>query len=298
MTVPAGYAMLCDAMEADASLRDGFFRNLRYVGFGGAVLPDPVAQRLRALSRAARGREIPIYSFYGATEFLFGTLQYWNSPRMDVIGLPLPAVELKLAPVDGKFELRVRTPTLMPRSGYLGASIPDEQLFDEDGFYRTGDAVRWCDDADPEQGIVFDGRVVDEFKLATGTFVCVTPLCTELLSACDPLVQHIVVCGLNEAWVGLLVWLDARATATLTGEQAAAALRERLQEHNRRNPGALRRIRRALVMSTPLSYDRNELTDKGTVSQIVTRTRRADDVRRLYDTPHDGPAGADLIDLG
>lgn len=307
ITVPAGYAMLCDAMENDAELRQSFFKNLRYIGFGGALMPDHVAARLRRMAHATRGEEVPIFSFYGATEFLFGALQYWNSPNMHVIGLPLPQVEMKLAPVDGKHELRVRSPALMPYSGYIGESIPHGKIFDADGFYRTGDAVRWCDPARPEEGLVFDGRIAEEFKLISGTFVCVAPLRSDLLSACGSLVQEIVICGLNEEWIGALIWLNEPVARQLAGDTAAGwtraqlartpavtdALKRHLARHNAGNPGSSRQVRRALVMSEPLSYDANEVTDKGTASQMIVRTRRAADVRRLYQ----GAAAPDLIDL-
>jgi len=133
LTVPIGFAMLCDAMEADSALRDKFFANLSYIGFGGAVLSDQLTQRISALSVAACGRETPIYSYYGATEFLFGAMRWWwPYDRMDVIGLPLPRGDLKLFPVGDKLELRIKSPTLMPRSGYLGDPEASAALFDEE----------------------------------------------------------------------------------------------------------------------------------------------------------------------
>lgn len=296
ITVPAGYAMLCDALEADADLCERFFRRLRYIGFGGAMLPVSVADRLRRLSLAARGQLAPILAFYGATEFLFGALQWWNSPRTDVIGLPPPGLGWKLAPVGNKLELRVQGATLMPRSGYLGNSDSTAVVFDEDGYYRTGDAVRWADPADPVQGLIFDGRIAEEFKLASGTWVSVAPLRAELLAACDPLVREAVICGLNREWPAVLLWLNESAARMRIGVAGAAltsyelvaapavreAIVERLRHHNAAAGGSSRRVQRALLVSEPLSYDANELTDKGTANQNAVRERRAADVERLF----------------
>lgn len=297
LTVPIGYAMLCDAMEADPALRDRFFANLSYMGFGGAVLSDQLTQRLNALSIAARGRTTPIYAFYGATEFLFGALRWWwPSDRMDVIGLPLPAGDLKLAPVGEKLELRIKGPTLMPRSGYLGDPAASAVLFDEEGYFRSGDAVRFLDPQDPKQGLVFDGRLAEEFKLATGTWVSVGPLRADFVSACDPLVREAVICGLNQNELGVLLWLNEAGARALLGADAAAlspqelaasprlreALRTRIEAFNAANPGSARRIARVAIEAAPLSYDTGEVTDKGNANQARVRALRAPAVEELY----------------
>lgn len=301
LTVPIGFAMLCDAMEQDTALRDRFFANLVYIGFGGAVLSDQIMQRLNALSIAARGRTTPIYAFYGATEFLFGALRWWPSDRMDVIGLPLPAGDLKLAPVGEKLELRVRGPTVMPRSGYLGDAGASEALFDEEGYFRSGDAVRFLDASDPKQGLVFDGRLAEEFKLATGTWVSVGPLRADLVSACDPLVREAVVCGLNQNEIGVLLWLNEGGVRAQLGAEAeglsvqelahapgaVSLLRERIEAFNKANPGSARRIARALAEVEPLSYDAGEVTDKGNANQRRVRSLREQSVMRLYADPPD-----------
>lgn len=309
ITVPVGFAMLCDVMEADPELRDKFFENLRYLGFGGAVMSDHVHARLQALAQRARGEFVPIYSFYGATEYLFGSMQYWGSERTDVIGLPVPGTQLKLTPLDGKFELCVRGPTLMSKSGYVGASTPADQLFDEEGFFRTGDAVKWFDAQRPEMGLVFDGRIAEDFKLSSGTWVSVAALRTDIVSACDPLVREAVICGLNREWLSLLLWLNETAVRkylgaegdTLSGTQLAAhprvrrALKEAIEKHNTANPGSARRIKRALIITEPLSYDAGEVTDKGNANQHVVRTRRAVEVTRLCE-PFAVPP-LDLLDM-
>lgn len=276
ITVPLGCEMLCEAMEADEALRDGFFHNLRFIGFGGATLAESVARRLRRLSQAATGAEVPIFCFYGATEFLLGTIKYWPQGNTDVIGLPLPGTELKLVPVDDRFELRVRGPTLMPRSGYIGASQASDTLFDAEGFLTTGDAVRFADAADPARGLVFAGRLVEDFKLASGTFVSATCLRQDLLDACAPLVSDVVLCGINQDYVGALLW--ARGGAG----QGDPAIRAAIAAFNARQTGSARRIGAALVLGEPLSFDHGELTDKGSVAARVVRQRRADDVDRLF----------------
>lgn len=298
ITVPLGYSMLCAAMESDHALRDSFFRNLRYIGFGGAVLPEPVRDRLNVLSRASRNEEIPIFSFYGATEYLFGTLKYWSGGRTDIIGLPLPQGKLKLRPTEGRYELLFKGETLMPRSGYLGDPQASSELFDEEGFFRTGDAVAFADDARPEEGLVFAGRIADDFKLSSGTFVSVNTLRLDLLGACDPLLKEAVVCGLNQDYVGVLLWLnEPAARAAIDGADIDVAglvahprflqlLSEKIRTFNRANPGLSRRINRAIVLADPLTFDSNELTDKGNASPRIVQQRRAADVTRLFaETP-------------
>ncbi len=278
--------MLCDAMERDADLRDRFFANLRYIGFGGAVLPNAVRDRLLALSRAARGADIPIYSFYGATEYLFGTLKYWEGGDTDIIGLPLPLTELKLVPAGDRYEMLVRGPTLMPRSGYIGAAEASAALFDEDGYFRTGDAVRFADPADPARGLVFAGRVSDDFKLTSGTFVKVTELRDAILHGTDGIVSEVVLCGLNQDQVGALIWLAPEADP--------AALTAALTRFNTAQTGSASRIGRALMLATPPSFDAGEVTVKGNVAYRVVREHRATEVERLFAEPPD-PAVIVLI---
>lgn len=279
ITVPLGYAMLCDAMEADASLRAAFFRNLRYMGFGGASMPAALQARLEALGRRARGEPLPLFSFYGATEYLFGALRHWPAARADIIGLPLPGAELKLVPQQAKYELRISTPTLMPRSGYLGAPETSADLFDEDGYFRTGDLVEFANAADPAEGLLFAGRLADDFKLSSGTFVLVNALRLELLAACAPWLREAVICGVNEDAVGALLWADPAAgdPASLRATAEAA-----IRAFNARQTGSARRIGAAMLMAEPLSFDAHELTDKGNASARIVRERRADDVGRLF----------------
>lgn len=291
ITVPLGYAMLCGAMEADPTLRAAFFRNMRYLGFGGASLPSSLQDRLDALSRQETGRALPIFSFYGATEYLFGALRHWPSVRPDIIGLPLPAVELKLSPHLDAYALSLKTPTMMPRSGYLGATDASDALFDAENYFQTGDLVRFADDARPEDGIVFGGRLADDFKLSSGTFVLVNALRGDLLADLAPGVREIVICGSDQTCIGALVWPTPDAAKDPEGLRHELA--KRLAAFNERQSGSSRRIARALVMLEPLSIDDHELTDKGTASPRAVTRRRAADVERLFALHPDG----EVIDL-
>jgi feruloyl-CoA synthase len=278
ITVPLGYTMLCHALEADAALNRHFFSRLKFLGFGGAVLAEGVRDRLIALSIAARGKAVPIFSFYGATEYLFGTLKYWTEGGTDVIGLPLPATDLKLVPFDGRYEMRVKGPTLMPQSGYIGAPEVSASLFDDEGYFHTGDAVRFADPDDPRAGLVFAGRLSEDFKLDSGTYVTVEALRLALLSACGEHVSEAVICGLNRPYPSALLWLKDPGEAANVRPKIEAAIREL----NRTQSGTARRIGAALILHEPPSFETGEVTVKGNVAQRVVRERRAGDVARLY----------------
>ncbi|MBU7588057.1 MAG: AMP-binding protein [Sphingopyxis terrae] len=278
ITVPLGYTMLCQALEADTDLSRHFFSRLKFLGFGGAVLAEDVRDRLTALSIAARGKAVPIFSFYGATEYLFGTLKYWTEGGTDVIGLPLPATDLKLVPFDGRYEMRVKGPTMMPQSGYIGAPEASALLFDEEGYFHTGDAVRFADPDEPRAGLVFAGRLSEDFKLDSGTYVTVEALRVALLAACGPHVAEAVICGLNRPYPSALLWLRAGENGTET----RAAIASAIATFNASQSGAARRIGAALILNEPPSFETGEVTVKGNVAQRVVRERRSADVDRLY----------------
>jgi feruloyl-CoA synthase len=278
ITVPLGYTMLCQALEADPDLTRHFFSRLKFLGFGGAVLAEEVRDRLIALSIAARGKAVPIFSFYGATEYLFGTLKYWTEGGTDIIGLPLPATDLKLVPFDGRYEMRVKGPTLMPQTGYIGAPEASASLFDDEGYFHTGDAVRFADPDDPRAGLVFAGRLSEDFKLDSGTYVTVEALRHALLAACGASVSEAVICGLNLPYPSALLWLREPGAAT----GARAAIETAIRAFNKTQSGKARRIGAALVLNDPPAFETGEVTVKGNVAQRVVRERRADEVARLY----------------
>ncbi|MCW0199431.1 AMP-binding protein [Sphingopyxis sp.] len=278
ITVPLGYTMLCQALEVDAELSRHFFSRLKFLGFGGAVLAEDVRDRLVALSITARGKAVPIFSFYGATEYLFGTLKYWTEGGTDVIGLPLPATDLKLVPFDGRYEMRVKGPTMMPRSGYVGAPEASASLFDDEGYFHTGDAVRFAAPDDPRAGLVFAGRLSEDFKLDSGTYVTVEALRLALLAACGEHVSDAVICGLNRPYPSALLWLRTPDKAP----KLRARIEQAITAFNAAQSGAARRIGAALILDEPASFETGEVTVKGNVAQRVVRERRTADVERLY----------------
>ena len=277
ISVPLGLSMLCDAFERDEQLSRKFFKNLRFIGFGGALLSESVKTRLEALSREARGVTVPIYSFYGATEYLFGTLKYWAGGSSDTIGLPLPAIDLKLLPLGDRYEMRVKGPTLMPQSGYIGTPDASGELFDEEGYFLTGDAVKFAEPGNPEAGLTFTGRLSEDFKLASGTYVQVEALRQGLLAACGDYVQDAVICGLNEDYPSALVWLREP-----DAEGAKPALADLIARFNASQGGSARQVGAIFIQSELPSFDAGEVTVKGSLSQRVVRERRAAEVSVIY----------------
>ena len=292
--VPAGYAALAAAMEKDDALARNFFKNLGLMAYGGARLPDDLYDRMQALAIRATGERIVFYTGWGSTETSptsMGT--YWDTERVGLIGLPFPGVELKMVPCGPKYELRLRGINVTP--GYYGRPDLTEAAFDEEGFYCIGDAGVFVDDNDPVQGLIFSGRVVEDFKLMTGTFVQVGSLRTDVIAAATPVVQDALVAGQDRPYIGLLAWPNLAACRLLIDQPEAsfadvvkhpavlACLRAGLQAHNAAVCGVTSmRIARAMFMVEPASIDGNELTDKGYINQRAGLDRRADLVARLY----------------
>jgi feruloyl-CoA synthase len=292
--VPAGYAALAAAMEKDDALCRGFFKNLGMMAYGGARLPDDLYDRMQALAVRATGERIVFYTGWGSTETApTSTGTYWDTERVGLIGLPFPGVELKMVPCGSKYELRLRGVNVTP--GYFGQPELTKAAFDDEGFYCIGDAGVFVDPGDPVQGIIFAGRVVEDFKLTTGTFVHVGSLRTDAIAAATPVVQDALVTGQDRPFVGLLAWPNLHACRQITGNPDAgyeevvrhpevlACLKRGLEAHNRSSEGASsRRIARAMLMIEPASIDGNELTDKGYINQRAGLERRAALVQRLY----------------
>jgi feruloyl-CoA synthase len=292
--VPAGYAALAAAMEKDDALCRSFFKNLGLMAYGGARLPDDLYERMQALAVRATGERIVFYTGWGSTETApTSTGTYWDTERVGLIGLPFPGVELKLIPTGPKYEIRVRGINVTP--GYYGQPELTKAAFDEEGFYCIGDAATFVDDNDPAQGLIFAGRVVEDFKLTTGTFVQVGPLRTDAIAAASPVVQDALVAGQDRPFIGLLAWPNLHACRQIVGDPDAsyedvvkhpdvlACLKRGLQTHNAACAGASSlRIARAMLMTEPASIDGNELTDKGYINQRAGLDRRAALVERLY----------------
>ena len=298
--VPVGYAALAAAMEKDDALCRSFFRDLGLMGYGGARLPDDLYDRMQTLAVRATGERIVFYTGWGSTETgPTSTGTYWDTERVGLIGLPFPGVELKMVPCASKYELRLRGINVTP--GYFGQPELTKAAFDEEGFYRIGDAGVFVDPEDPVQGIIFAGRVVEDFKLTTGTFVHVGALRTDAIAAATPVIQDALVAGQDRPFVGLLAWPNLHACRQIIGNPDAtcedvvkhpeivACVKRGLLAHNTSCAGASSlRIGRAMLMVEPASIDGNELTDKGYINQRAGLERRAALVERLYaDKPGD-----------
>jgi len=295
--VPAGYAALATAMEKDETLCRSFFRNLGLMAYGGARLPDDLYERMQRLAIRTTGERIVFYTGWGSTETApTSTGTYWDTERVGLIGLPFPGVELKLVPVGGKYEVRVRGVNVTP--GYFGRDDLTAAAFDEEQFYRIGDAAVFVDPQDPVQGLIFAGRVVEDFKLTTGTFVHVGALRTDAIAAATPVVQDALVAGQDRPYLGLLVWPNIEACRRMIGDAAAVpeaivshpavidCLKTALNAHNATTGHvSSMRIARAMLMAEPPSIDGNELTDKGYINQRAGLERRAALVERLYSDP-------------
>jgi feruloyl-CoA synthase len=301
--VPAGYAALAAAMEKDDALCRSFFKNLSLMAYGGARLPDDLYERMQDLAVRTTGQRIVFYTGWGSTETApTATGTYWDTERVGLIGLPFPGVELKMVPSDSRYELRLRGINVMP--GYFGREDLTRAAFDEEGFYCIGDAGVFVDPDDPVQGIIFAGRVVEDFKLTTGTFVHVGSLRTDAIAAATPVIHDALVTGQDRPFVGLLAWPNLHACRQMIGNADAsfdevvshpaviACLRRGLEIHNKSSSGASSlRIARAMLMVEPPSIDGNELTDKGYINQRAGLERRAALVERLYADP----PGKDII---
>ncbi|WP_084398457.1 AMP-binding protein [Henriciella aquimarina] len=292
-TAPIALSMLADAMEQDDELLKAFFKNMKSVGYGGATLSDDLYGRLQDLAIKATGKRIPIVTMYGATETQGITVVHWEVERVGLIGLPLPGMTLKLVPNGAKLEVRVKGPSVMP--GYHEMPEKNAEAFDEEGYYKLGDAARFVDEDEPNKGIVFDGRVGEDFKLSTGTWVSVGTLRPDLVAACSPLVFDAVLAGQDKNFATAMFW-PSQATfenyAKQAGGDMAKALAQftedlaaKVRAFNEGEKGSSRKIKRFLVMTEPPSIDAGEITDKGYVNQRAVSDRRQELVQALYAEP-------------
>ncbi|MBS0546873.1 MAG: AMP-binding protein [Proteobacteria bacterium] len=289
-SVPAAYPLLLDALEKDADLRARFFKNMRGLGYGGALLPQESFERLQGTATAQLGERLPFGCGWGMTETTStGLMVHWNVDRAGLLGLPQPGLRAKLVPAgqsDGgdRYELRVKGPNVTP--GYWRDPAATAAAFDEEGFFRTGDSARWVDPARPEAGLAFAGRVAEEFKLASGTWVRATTLRTRLLDALQPYVRDLVIAGPDRPWLGALVWLDP---AACTGDWRGA-LAGQLAGFNQSAGGSSNCILRLLPLDAPPSVADGEVTDKRSLNPRRVLERRAAEVARLYADPIDSAA--------
>lgn len=290
--VPAGYALLVPELERDPEFAARFFSRLRILFYAAASLPEDLWRRLRSLAKSVTGRDIPVTSSWGATETgpAVTSAHYHPSPS-GCIGVPLPGNTVKLTPNGRKLEIRVKGPNVTP--GYFGRPDLSAAAFDDEGFYRTDDAVRFVDEEDPDRGLRFDGRIAEDFKLASGTWVSVGTLRLALLSAAGGVLRDAVVAGHDRDRVCALAWLNpvkALALADVSAEEllAHSAVRAHLAgalQTLNRGAGSAARVERVLLLAEPPNLDAGEITDKGYVNQRVVLDRRAALVIHLYAEP-------------
>jgi len=278
--VPRGFDMALPLLEADEALARRALARLRMIFYAGAALPQATWDRMQALVRKVRGEEIWMTTSWGATETSPAvTSAHWRLERAGVIGGPLPGLDLKFIPNGSKLEMRVRGVSVFP--GYLNAPELTAGAFDEEGYYRIGDAGVLADEARPDSGVVFNGRVAEDFKLASGTWVSVGTLRVNVVSALAPFAQDVVVTGHDRNEVGVLVFPSPQAAAA--GAQAVVQhLREALVRLRAAGGASSQCPTRALVLTQPPSVDAGEITDKGYINQRAVLERRAADVQRLY----------------
>lgn len=294
LNVPRGYDALLPSLQQDKALRENFFSRLRTTFVAAAGLSQETWNGYLALSREVKGSEVPMINGLGATETAPSVTFATNTTRAGFIGLPAAGCAVKLVPVNDKLEIRVRGPIVTP--GYWRDAERTAAAFDDEGYYRLGDAVKFADGNDPRAGLLFDGRIAEDFKLSTGTWVSVGPLRAALLARLAPLCLDVVIAGLDRDGLGLLVIPDTRACAKAFPDlpadadsaalAASAALRaelqQRLEAFAKANPGSSTRIWRALVLPTPPSLGKGEVTDKGTINQRAVLDNRRELVERLY----------------
>jgi feruloyl-CoA synthase len=281
--VPRGWTLLLAELERDETLAATFFSRMRMMLNAGASIPESTRARLAALAqRYAGDRTIPVVSAWGLTETAPMATAVWGErpASHETIGTPVPGVEVKLAPFEDRFELRVRGPTVTP--GYWRDPAASAAAFDDEGFFRTGDAGALLDDADPSRGFVFGGRIAENFKLSTGTWVNAGLLRLDVIEAGDGAIEDVVFAGADRDAIAALVFLS-RAAAN--DPNAAEIVRGALVRHNARHPASSTRVARAIVAADPPNGARGEITDKGSLNQRRVLQNRANDVAYLYAEP-------------
>ena len=283
--VPKGFEALLPYLKADAKLRATFFSRLRVLWFAGAALPQHVYDAYREMGKAERGEAVPFFTGLGSTETAPMTLaRIRDAEDVANVGVPPPGAELKMVPFEGKLEMRVRGPHITP--GYWRQPELTAQAFDEEGWYRLGDAFVFADTSDASKGLLFRGRVAEDFKLATGTWVHVGPLRAALIAAFAPLARDVVIAGAGRDDIAALVFPDLEACKAL-GDAARVreAFAARLAAYDRGVTGSSNRVERILLLDELPSLDAGEMTDKGSINQRAVLARRAALVEALYAEP-------------
>ena len=291
--VPKGYAALVPYLQQDEELCRSFFKNLKLLWYAGAGMAQHIWDALDELSVRTTGERIMVLTGLGSTEtapFALGANQTMHGAGN--IGVPARGCELKLVPADGKWEARVRGPHITP--GYWRQPDLTQKAFDEEGFYKLGDALRFVDETDVNRGFLFDGRIAEDFKLNTGTWVLVGPMRAAFIDHCAPYVQDVVIAGIDQDYIGALIFPDLDACRALTGDSALSladaaahpAVRAHfaalLQSFAKKSTGSSTRIARAILLEQGPSIDKSEMTDKGSINQRAVLGNRAHLVEQLY----------------
>jgi feruloyl-CoA synthase len=284
--VPKGFELLLPHLARDNAFREHFFSRLQMAFFAAAGLPQYLWDEFDRLAVETLGARVPMLTGLGATETApFALCARKENKRSGVVGLPVPGVDLKLAPVNGKLEARVRGPNVTP--GFWASEALTRAAYDEEGYYRMGDALAFVDSSDPNRGFLFDGRLAEDFKLSTGTWVSAGPLRAKLILHGAPLIKDAVIAGRDRDEVTALIFPDPDEFARAEAAGESRRLFEKLlREFARLSTGSSNRIARAIVLTEPPSLDAGEATDKGSLNQANVLKRRAHLIERLYRTPY------------
>jgi feruloyl-CoA synthase len=294
--VPKGYEALLPFFRADAALRENFFSRLKVLWFAGAGLAQHVFDEWKDMAHRTC-EDILFLTGLGSTETApYALGRMWDTENSANVGLPPPGLEVKLVPIDGKYEARLRGPNITP--GYWREPKLTADAFDAEGFYKLGDALKFDDPARPAKGLLFDGRIAEDFKLATGTWVSVGPLRGAFIAHCAPYVKDVVIAGADRDFIGVLIFPDLDACRRLAPDLANASASDIVAHDSVRREfrflldslakvatGSSNRVVRAILLDTPPSLDVGEATDKGSINQRMVLRHRAALVQELYSTP-------------
>jgi feruloyl-CoA synthase len=293
--VPKGYEALLPFFREDAHLRENFFSRLKVLWFAGAGLAQHVFDEWKEMAYRTCGEDILFLTGLGSTEtapYAFGRM--WDTKNATNVGLPPPGLDVKLVPLaGGKYEARLKGPNITP--GYWREDKLTADAFDDEGFYRLGDALRFDDPARPEKGLLFEGRIAEDFKLATGTWVAVGALRVALIAHFAPFVKDAVIAGADRDFIAALIFPDpdacrrlapdlknASAAEIVAHESVRREFRFLLDSFARQATGSSNRVVRAILLDTPPSLDAGEATDKGSINQRMVLNHRASLVDELY----------------
>jgi feruloyl-CoA synthase len=292
--VPKGFEMLIPYFEKEPALREKFFKRLQILFYAGASLAQPVWNRLEELAEETTGERVPIITGLGCTESgpsaMFAN---WAGSFSGLLGVPVAGMKVKLVPDGDKMEARYKAPNVTP--GYWREPEVTAKSFDEDGYYKTGDAVKFVDENNPDKGLIFDGRIAEDFKLSTGTWVNVGVLKAKVLTAGSPIVQDVVLTGLDREYIGAILFLNPDACRKLAAlevdtpnevtflhESVQQFIDEMLQKLKTQATGSATLVAKAIIAIEPPSIDLGEITDKGSLNQRAVLKFRANLVEKLY----------------